>query len=136
MRKGGMLALGFLLALSVASPAHAASAQTHHYVANDFASFPLAGFSQRTGMAVDGTVLFKATASHAVVTLADKVAKGTLPLVIETADGRRVQCVRNGRATRIDGLVAGEWAGLTVLDATYHGPCSAGATLGVMTINA
>jgi hypothetical protein len=128
----GCVAVAFVL--SVATPAHAGSVERHRYVANDFASFLLAGVSQSTGTAVDGTVLFKAHSDHVVVTLADRVAKGTVPLVINTSDGRRVQCVPAGHAARVDDLVAGEWVGFTLLDATFHGECHTGATAGMLTI--
>jgi hypothetical protein len=135
MRKWGTFALGIVLALGLAAPAKAAGAvERHRYVANDFASFVLAGFSQRSGAALDGTVLFKAHGDHATVTIGDAVAKGTVPLIINTTDGRRAQCVTAGHPTRINGLVAGEWVGFTLLDATYKGECHAGATLGMMTI--
>jgi hypothetical protein len=134
MRKWGTFALGIVLALGIATPAHAGAVERHRYVANDFGSFVLAGVSQRSGMAVDGTVLFKATHDHVMVKIADRVAKGTVPLIINTTDGRRSQCVAVGRATRIDGLVAGEWVGFTLLDATYKGECHAGATAGMLTI--
>ena len=121
-------------ALGFATPAHAGTIERHRYVANDFGSFALASTSQSTGTAVDGTVLFKAQSDHVVVRIADRVAKGTVPLIINTTDGGRVQCVRAGQATRIHGLVAGEWAGFTLLDATYKGECHAGATAGMLTI--
>ena len=129
-----VFAVAAALAVGAAAPAHAGSVEKHRYVANDFGSFMLAGVSQSTGTAVDGTVLFKAHSDHVVVTLADRVAKGTVPLVIDTTDGRRVQCVPAGHATRINDLVAGEWTGFTLLDATYHGECHAGATAGMLTI--
>ncbi|MEY2474346.1 MAG: hypothetical protein QOK28_3675 [Actinomycetota bacterium] len=134
MRKWGAFAVGIVLALAVASPAHAASVERHRYVANDFGSFMLASVSQSTGTAVDGTVLFKSQSDHVVLTVADRVATGTVPVIINTADGRRAQCVPVGHATRIGGLVAGEWAAFTLLDATYHGECHSGATVGMLTI--
>ncbi|HVT77205.1 MAG TPA: hypothetical protein VHD87_09250 [Acidimicrobiales bacterium] len=135
MRRWATFGLGIVLALGVASPAHAAAGQHHRYVANDFASFVLASESQSTGDAVDGTVLFVAPSDHIVLTLHDAVAKGTVPVVVNTTDGSWVQCVSaTGRATRIDGFVRGEWAGLTLLDATFHGSCHTGATAGQLTI--
>jgi hypothetical protein len=134
MRKWGV-ALGIVAALAAAAPAQAAgNTERHRYVANDFASFVLAGVSQSSATAVDGTVLFKATRDHVIVTIADQVAKGTVPLVINTTDGRRVQCVAVGSPTRIGGLVPGEWAGFTLLDATYKAGCRSGATFGMLTI--
>lgn len=121
--------------IGLATPAHAGNIERHRYVANDFGSFVLASLSQSTGIAMDGTVLFKAQSDHIVLTVADRVAKGTVPVIIDTTDGHRVQCLRVGHATRIAGFVAGEWAGLTLLDATYHSSCSMGATAGMLTIS-
>ena len=134
MKRFAVVLAALAVAFGVALPAQASTIERHHYVANDFASFVLAGESQSTGIAVDGTVLFKAAADHAAVKLADRVARGTVPVIIDTTDGRRSQCVSVGHVTRIDGLVAGEWVGLTLLDATYHGACHAGATVGLLTI--
>jgi hypothetical protein len=120
--------------IGLASPAQA-SVERHRYVANDFGSFVLASLSQSTGIAMDGTVLFKAQSDHIVLTVADRVVKGTVPVIINTTDGQRVQCLRVGHATRIAGFVAGEWAGLTLLDATFHSSCSMGATAGMLTIS-
>jgi hypothetical protein len=131
-----VLVAAVAVALGAAAPAHASGAvERHRYVANDFASFVLAGLSQSSGFAMDGTVTFKPAHDSVVVTLADHVAKGTIPLVIDTTDGRRVQCVPAGYPARVRDLVPGEWVAFTLLDYTYHASnCTTGATEGILTL--
>lgn len=133
MRKLGTLALGITLALAIASPAHAAPAK-HRYVATGD-DFTLQAFvSGWTGIPMRSAMSFVPTSSRAKIAIADRLAKGTVPVVLSSADGVRHACVSRGAQTTVGDLVPGNRVWVYVLDGSHRGACDSGGTTGVLTI--
>lgn len=132
MRKAATLVLGFVVALGVAFPAHAA-AQQQRYVADD-GQFVLEAFvSGWTGVPMNGMVSFVPTADQQTIVVKDVAPVAKLPLVVSTVEGTRFECVGNGADTTLLDLVPGQRIWLYVLDAAHRGGCAAGGTTGTIT---
>jgi hypothetical protein len=133
MRKLAAIALGTIVALGLAAPAHAAP-QRHRYVAHDSHFGVLAFVSGWTGIALEGTVSFVPTRDRATVTIDDVLADGTVPVIVSTVDGVRRECVAVGSKVTLGGLVPNRRTYLYVLDTTFKGRCTMGATAGVISL--
>ena len=133
MRRAATLLLGFIVALGVALPAHAAP-QRYRYVADD-GQFVLEAFvSSWTGLPVNGLVSFVPAADHETIVVTDVAPVANLPLVVNTAEGTRFECVGNGADTTLLDLVPGQRVWLYVLDAAHRGGCAVGGTTGTITL--
>jgi hypothetical protein len=133
MRKLGTIALGVVIALGLALPAHAAP-RRERYVANDAHFVLLAFLSGWSGIAMEGNISFVPTSDHAMIKIDDAVATGNVPVIVSTVDGVRHECLAAGRITALRGLVAHQRTWLYVMDTTYKGRCHAGATTGVISL--
>jgi hypothetical protein len=122
-----------MLALGLASPAHAAG-DTHRYVAQGDDFTVQAFISGWTGVPMRSAMSFVPTSSHASIVISDRLAKGTVPVVLSSANGVRHACASRGSYTTIGDLVPGSRVWVYVLDSAHRGSCTTGGTTGLLTI--
>ena len=131
MKKLGFFALALGMVLALARPAQAGT-EKHRYVAQGDNFVLLAFVSGWTGMPMRGTVSFVPSSNRATIHIADVKSKGTVPLVLSSADGVRRTC--GAANTTVTDLVPGQRVWVYVLDGAHRGRCDAGGTTGVLTI--